>query len=116
MTLKNKLLAPPKRKPVQVKMLEDIFPVQRMSTARLGEIDAEMAELRDKSVAEDINLYTAGVILDSILDEKGNPMSKSVKPQQLLETYDPGQIAGALNAVFQANYGGQEGADAAKKD
>jgi len=116
MTLKNKLLAPPKRPPIQVNMLEGKFPVQRMSTARLGEIDADMADLRDKGIAEDINLYTAGVILDSILDEKEKPMSKSVKPQQLLETYDPGQIAAALNAVFQANYGGQEGAEAAKKD
>jgi len=116
MSLKSKLLAPPKRPPIQVNMLEGKFPVQRMSTARLGEIDADMADLRDKGVSEDINLYTAGVILDSILDEKGCPMAESVERRQLLETYDPGQIASALNAVFQANYGGQEGAEAAKKD
>ncbi|MCJ8337573.1 MAG: hypothetical protein MJK10_03800 [Pseudomonadales bacterium] len=116
MTLKSKLLAPPKREPIQVKMLEGKFPVQRMSTARLSEIDAKMAELRSKGVTDDINLYTAGVILDSILDEKGKPMSKSVKPQQLLETYPPGQIAEALNAVYSASYGGSEGVEAAKKD
>ena len=116
MTLKSKLLTPPKRPPIQVKMLEGVFPVQRMTTAKLGEIDTKMDQLRGEGVTENINLYTAGVILDSILDEKGTPMSQSVKPMQLLETYDPEQISKALNEVFKANYGGFEGAEAAKKD
>ena len=116
MTLKSKLLSPPKRPPVQVKMLAGVFPVQRMTTARLSEIDAKMDQLRGEGINDEINLYTASVILDSILDEKEKPMSKSVKPMQLLEAYDPEQISKALTEIFKANYGGLEGAEEAKKD
>jgi hypothetical protein len=43
-------------------------------------------------------------------------MSESVKPGELLETYDIGAITEALNAIYTANYAGLEGSKEAKND
>jgi hypothetical protein len=116
MSLKSKLLNPEKEKPIVIEMFGGKFPVAKMSTAKLSGIEKKMDSLREAGVADDINDYTASVILDSIIDEKGAAMSDSVKPLELLETYDVGAVTEALHAVYEANYAGLKGSQAAKND
>ncbi len=116
MSLQEKLLNPKPAKPEVISIFGGKFPVAKMTTAELSKVDKKMTELRDKSDADEITLYTASVILDSMVDEKGKKMSTSVEPSALLDLYDPGAINDALNALYKVNYAGLDGAEAAKKD
>ncbi len=116
MTLKSKLLNPKTPKPVETDMFGDRFLVQVMTTAQITTIDKKMTELRGEGDPEAINNYTLSVILDSMVDDKGASMSKTVSPDSLLNLYGPAAISSALNAVYEVNYSNPDGADKAKKD
>ncbi|WP_412497292.1 hypothetical protein [Vibrio fluvialis] len=114
MTLKNQLLKPMAPVPVKRMLLGSEFPLQRLTAARLSCYDKEIKEYEKAADGEKIQLISASLILDSILDEKGKPMSDSVTPEQLLNVHTAFALSSAVQVICKLNYMDDGAEDEAK--
>lgn len=116
MNLKSKLLKPALRKTVMLSIMGDAFPVRHLTASRLNQHDKDIRKHQKAQDGEQLNTCSAQLVLDSILDEKGEPMSNSVTPAELMESHSPLDINAAISAITKLNFLGEETEQAAKKD
>lgn len=116
MSLKSQLLSPLALAPVTVTLLGGEYPVQRLTASRLSQHDKEVKKHTKAQDGEKLNAEAAQLVLDSILDENGEPMSKSVTAKDLMNVHTPVAINAAVGQLIKINYLGADAEDEAKKD
>lgn len=115
MNLKSKLLKPEQLTPVQLEVMGGVFPVRRLTAARLNQHDKALRKHQADQDGEQLNICSAQLVLDSILDEDNNPMADSVSAEQLMAAHSPVVINAAVSAITRLNFLGEEAEQAAKK-
>ncbi|HDY8168867.1 TPA: hypothetical protein RQK98_004196 [Vibrio vulnificus] len=115
MDLKSQLLQTTELSPVTVTMLGGEFPVRRLTAARLNHHDKTVKKYQAEQNGEQLNTAAAQLVLDSILDENGQPMSESVTPADLMAVHTPMAINAAVSKLIQVNFLGDDAEDDAKK-
>lgn len=113
--IKARLLKPAIRPATELNLFGDRYLVRRLSAARLAHFDSARRQAEaDGNNANALNQATAALLLDSIVDENGAPLSNDVDPAELLESYDPAELGAALTTVLQHNFLSESGAAIAK--
>lgn len=116
MNIKQQLLKPAQLDAVTVNMLGGEFSVLRLTAGRLNDYDKAVKKYQASQDGEKLNIESAKLLLDSILDEKNQPMSKSVTPSELMNVQTPIAIKSAVMKVMQLNYIDEDAELIAKKD
>lgn len=115
MSVKDSLLKPTPQPTEKVAMFGGEFPVRRLSAARVQAFIKDQTRAQEQNEYEEIVTLGAQLVLDSIVDDNGTPLSTEVTAEQLLELYSHGQISAALDAVMDVNYLSERSKAAAKK-
>lgn len=115
MNIKAQLLKPISLSTVTIPMFDGEYQVKRLTTARLNQHEKEVKKHTETQDGEKLNTAAAQLVLDSILDEKEQPLSETVKPSELMEIHSPLAINAAMRQIIQVNYLGQDAEDTAKK-
>ncbi|KYO58404.1 hypothetical protein [Vibrio parahaemolyticus] len=116
MSIKSLLLTPEKPVPVTRTLLGAELELIRLSAARLSEFEKSRVKYSQEQNADKLNENTAKLVLDSIIDEHGKPMSQSVKPGELLQAKSVAAINSAMRVVLELNYMMDSAETDAKKD
>lgn len=116
MSIKALLLTPETPVPVTRTLLGGEFDLIRLPADRLSQFEQKRIQYSKEQNPDKLNENTALLVLDSIIDENGNPMSQSVKPKELLKTKTVGAINAAMSVVLKLNYMAEGAEEAAKKD
>ena len=116
MSIKALLLAPETPVPVTRTLLGGEFDLIRLPADRLSQFEQKRIQYSQEQNPDKLNENTALLVLDSIIDENGNPMSQFVKPKELLKTKTVGAINAAMSVVLKLNYMAEGAEEAAKKD
>ena len=116
MNLKEQLLQSTDLTPVHVTLLGCEYRIKRLTAAQLSQHDKYVRQYQSDSNVEQLNLVAAQMILDSILDEKGLPMAKSVKASELMDVHTPLAINSAVSELIKVNYLSDDAEVTAKKD
>ncbi|CAK2050810.1 Phage tail protein [Vibrio crassostreae] len=104
MSLKALLLTPETPVPVTRTLLGGEFELIRLPADRLSQFEKNRVKYSQEQDADKLNDNTALLVLDSIIDEDGNPMSQAVKPKELLKTKSIAAINAAMSVVLKLNY------------
>ncbi|WP_028471287.1 hypothetical protein [Neptunomonas japonica] len=112
-SLKERVLNPAKLAPHTVSILGDSYQVARLSAAKVNAVNGD---LQGKKDPDELAKTTTQFILDSIIDEDGVSLSKSIALEEFHQVYDHCSIQEAYTKIMQVNFGNVEGIEEAKKD
>ncbi|PSW53018.1 hypothetical protein [Photobacterium leiognathi] len=115
MSIKSQLLTPIKQTPISITILGGEYNVTRLTAARLNSYDKDIKKHQADNNGEKLNEASAALVLDSIIDEDGLPMSSSVSTSDLMCVHTPTAINAAVTRLIQLNFMG-EGAEAEAKN
>ncbi|EGR2774163.1 hypothetical protein V6956_004595 [Vibrio parahaemolyticus] len=115
MSLKALLLTPETPVPVTRTLLGGEFELIRLPADRLSQFEKNRVKYSQEQDPDKLNDNTAMLVLDSIIDEDGRPMSKTIKPKELLKTKSVTAINAAMRVVLQLNYMAEGAEEEAKE-
>ncbi|MDW1950437.1 hypothetical protein R7P34_12870 [Vibrio sp. 780] len=116
MKAKDLLLSPEQPVPVTRTLLGGEFKLIRLTAESLSLYDKKRQQYSEEQDADKLNENSAQLVLDSILDDDGVPMSKSVSPKELLAVKTMTSINSATRVILTMNYMVEGSEEAAKKD
>lgn len=104
MSIKTQLLTPLKQTPITVTILGSEYDVTRLTTARLNSYDKQIKKHQSDNNGEKLNEESAQLVLDSMLDEDGIPLSASVTANDLMTAHTPTAINAAVARLIKLNF------------
>ncbi|MCE2597200.1 hypothetical protein K6Y31_20715 [Motilimonas cestriensis] len=114
-SLKGLLLAAEKQSDRTINVLGHDFPVRRLTAARLAEFEQEQKNASDQNSGDAANRAAAGLVLESLLDESGQPMSATTTVDELLQAKSPASINSAMSELLKLNFMAEGASTKAKK-
>ncbi|EGQ8125751.1 MULTISPECIES: hypothetical protein [Vibrio harveyi group] len=115
MNAKDLLLSLDQPVPVTRTLLGGEFKIIRMTAERLSQYEKKRKKYSEEQDVDKLNEAVAQLVLDSILDDNGLPMSQSVKPKELLAVKTMTSIESAIRVITAVNYMAEGSEEAAKK-
>ncbi|MCG3726319.1 hypothetical protein [Vibrio cincinnatiensis] len=116
MSIKQKLLTPAPKPPVELQLLRETFLVRRLSAQLLAHYNQEFVKARTSDDSDAAVQASASLVLDSIIDEDGRPLSDSVSPDEIIKIYDHEDLKDAVDKLMSFNFMGVTSEADAKKD
>ncbi|HBC3857015.1 hypothetical protein [Vibrio parahaemolyticus] len=116
MNAKDLLLSPEKPVPVTRTLLGGEFQLTRLTAERLSQYDKKRHKYSEEQDADKLNENSAQLVLESVLDDNGVPMSKSVTAKELLAVKTMTSINAATRVILTMNYMVEGSEEVAKKD
>ncbi|EKO3721377.1 hypothetical protein P0F40_000832 [Vibrio metschnikovii] len=116
MSIKQKLLTPAPKPPVDLQLLRETFLVRRLSAQLLAHYNQAFVKAQTSDNGDAAVQASASLVLDSIIDEDGRPLSESVTPDEIIKIYDHEDLKGAVDKLMSFNFMGATSEADAKKD